>query len=135
MLDPLARAALQPAARWGAGRLAALGVSADALTLSGFVVGIGAAVAAGRGLWIVALVLWLVNRGLDGLDGAVARLAEPTDRGAFLDIAADFTVYGAFVVGPGCTPRMRRPAGRVLRQWLGLPRVLLACRAPRPRHR
>lgn len=99
MLDPLARAALQPAARWGAGRLAALGVSANGLTLSGFVVGIGSAVAAGRGLWTVALVLWLVNRGLDGLDGAVARLAEPTDRGAFLDIAADFTVYGAFVVG------------------------------------
>jgi phosphatidylglycerophosphate synthase len=99
MLDPVARAALEPAARWAGSRLAAMGVSADALTLSGFVVGIGAAVAAGRGQWTVALVLWLVNRGLDGLDGAVARAAVPTDRGAFLDIAADFTVYGAFVVG------------------------------------
>jgi len=99
MLDPVARAALEPAARWAGSRLAAMGVGADALTLSGFVVGIGAAVAAGRGQWTVALVLWLVNRGLDGLDGAVARAAVPTDRGAFLDIAADFTVYGAFVVG------------------------------------
>ncbi len=99
MLDPLARAALKPAARWGGGRLAAMGVSPDALTLSGFVIGMGAAVAAGRALWTVALVLWLVNRGLDGLDGAVARADEPTERGALLDIAADFTVYGAFVVG------------------------------------
>lgn len=99
MLDPLARAALEPATRWAGRRLAAIGVTADAVTLSGFVVGIGAAVAAGRGMWTVALVLWLINRALDGLDGAVARLVEPTERGAFLDIAADFTVYGAFVVG------------------------------------
>lgn len=99
MLDPAARAAFGPATRWVGNRLAAVGVKADALTFAGFVVGIGAAVAAGRALWLTALALWLLNRVLDGLDGAVARAVEPTDRGAFLDIAADFTVYGAFVVG------------------------------------
>jgi phosphatidylglycerophosphate synthase len=99
MLDPVARAVVGPAMRWAGKRLAAVGVTANALTLFGLAVGIAAAVAAGRGVWMMALVLWLINRGLDGLDGAVARLAEPTDQGAFLDIAADFTVYGAFVVG------------------------------------
>ena len=31
----------------------------------------------------------------DGLDGAVARLTQPTDRGAFLDIALDFLFYAS----------------------------------------
>jgi phosphatidylglycerophosphate synthase len=35
----------------------------------------------------------------DGLDGAVARLTEPTDRGAYLDIALDFVFYAAFPLG------------------------------------
>jgi phosphatidylglycerophosphate synthase len=50
-------------------------------------------------LWPLALALWLSNRLLDGLDGAVARLGSPTERGGFLDIVADFSVYGGFVVG------------------------------------
>lgn len=38
--------------------------------------------------------------GARGLDGAVARHAgRATDRGGYLDVVADFTVYGAFVVG------------------------------------
>ena len=32
---------------------------------------------------------------MDGLDGAVARLTQPTDRGAFLDIALDFLFYAS----------------------------------------
>ena len=49
--------------------------------------------------WLLALALWLVNRALDGLDGAVARLTHPTDLGGMLDFLADFVVYGGFVVG------------------------------------
>ncbi|MBB4051356.1 phosphatidylglycerophosphate synthase [Devosia subaequoris] len=44
---------------------------------------------------MLGLVLIALNRIFDGLDGAVARLAGPTDRGAFLDIALDFFFYAA----------------------------------------
>jgi phosphatidylglycerophosphate synthase len=47
----------------------------------------------------VALGLWLANRLLDGLDGAVARAGTPTDAGGFLDIVADFSVYAGIIVG------------------------------------
>ena len=41
----------------------------------------------------------LANRLLDGLDGAVARLQGPTERGAFLDIALDFVFYALIPLG------------------------------------
>ena len=40
-------------------------------------------------------MLLLLNRLLDGLDGAVARAAGSTDLGGFLDITMDFLVYSA----------------------------------------
>ena len=47
----------------------------------------------------VGLALLLASRLLDGLDGAVARLTQPTFRGGFLDITLDFIFYGAIVLG------------------------------------
>jgi phosphatidylglycerophosphate synthase len=55
--------------------------------------------AAALGLYALALVGLVLNRLADGLDGAVARLTEPTDRGAYLDIALDFVFYAAFPLG------------------------------------
>jgi phosphatidylglycerophosphate synthase len=77
------------------------GVTPDRLTLVGLGLGLGAAVAAAQGWWWVALSLWLMSRAADGVDGALARRRsrEPSPAGGFLDIAADFVVYGAFVVG------------------------------------
>ncbi|MBZ0262587.1 MAG: CDP-alcohol phosphatidyltransferase family protein [Hyphomicrobiales bacterium] len=46
-----------------------------------------------------ALVCILINRLLDGLDGSVARIIGPTDRGAFLDITLDFFFYGTIPLG------------------------------------
>jgi phosphatidylglycerophosphate synthase len=58
--------------------------------------------------WGVALALWLANRALDGLDGAIARARRPTARGAFLDIVADFSIYAGFVLGVAAAePRAR----------------------------
>ena len=99
MLDARVRAlTAAPLERVGGG-LARLGVRADTLTVVGFAVGVGACVAAAAGAWLLALALWCGNRLLDGLDGVVARRIEATDRGGFLDILADFAVYGGFVVG------------------------------------
>lgn len=99
MLDASARRLVGPplgvAGRWLHDR----GVRADALTAGGFLIGAAAAVAAAFGAWIPALVLWLFNRLVDGLDGAVARVEGPTAWGGFVDIVADFAVYGGFVVG------------------------------------
>jgi phosphatidylglycerophosphate synthase len=99
VLDTRMRALTAPPLQRAATRLAGSGISPLQLTLTGWAVGAGACVAAGLGRWHLALLLWLVNRLLDGLDGAVARVVGPTDRGGFLDLVADFSVYAGFVLG------------------------------------
>lgn len=77
-------------------RLAAQGVTADAVTLAGLALGLAAAVLLGFGAagW-VALVPLLASRVADGLDGAVARVRGKTDFGGYLDIVCDFVFYAA----------------------------------------
>ncbi|MEX0659709.1 MAG: CDP-alcohol phosphatidyltransferase family protein [Egibacteraceae bacterium] len=99
MLDRAVRRAVVPTLDRVGRRLAGTGITADALTVTGLVVGLGAAAAVATTRWWLGLGLWLANRLLDGLDGAVARAGVPSESGAFLDIVSDFTVYGAFVVG------------------------------------
>lgn len=94
-LLPLQRRLLTPPASF----LVARGLSPDQVTLAGFALGLGAALAAAFGLYWLALAGLLANRLADGLDGAMARLTVPTDRGAFLDIALDFVFYAAFPLG------------------------------------
>ena len=92
---PLQKAALQPLAE----RLSHRGVKADQISLVGFMAGVGAFVALCYGQWLAALLLILANRVLDGLDGAVARIQGPTDRGAYLDIALDMVFYALIPLG------------------------------------
>ena len=40
-----------------------------------------------------ALLFFLLNRFFDGVDGALARLQEPSDLGGFYDIISDFIIY------------------------------------------
>ncbi|MCZ2815660.1 CDP-alcohol phosphatidyltransferase family protein [Modestobacter sp. VKM Ac-2984] len=105
MLDAAARRVLdRPLART-AGVLDRSWVSPDRLTAVGLVLGLGSAAAAAVTLWWPALVLWLLSRLADGLDGPLARrrraAGAPGDAGAggFFDITADFLVYGAGVLG------------------------------------
>ena len=79
--------------------LADKGIHPLTVTAAGWLAGMGACVAVARQAWVVGLVLWLLNRLLDGLDGPVARHRGATDLGGFLDIVADFSVYAGFVVG------------------------------------
>lgn len=92
---PLQRRLLLVPAR----RLAALGVTADQITVAGFLIGVLCLPALAFGLHGLALVLIGLNRSMDGLDGAVARLTGPTDRGAFLDVALDFVFYALVPLG------------------------------------
>lgn len=97
-----------PLERIGA-NLARAGVRASWLTAAGWAAGVGACAAAATRAWPAAVVLWLVNRAFDGLDGPVARAGTgPTETGALLDIVADFSIYGGFVVAVGIAePRAR----------------------------
>jgi phosphatidylglycerophosphate synthase len=79
--------------------LAARGIRADQITLFGFGIGLVGVLALWAGLFWTALFCLALNRLADGLDGALARLTTPTDRGAFLDIALDFMFYGLFPLG------------------------------------
>ncbi|KFG70050.1 CDP-alcohol phosphatidyltransferase family protein [Microvirga sp. BSC39] len=95
MLDGWMRRRIDPPLdRLGQG-LAQAGVSADAMTLAGLGVGLVAALMIALQFDVAALVLFGLNRLLDGLDGAIARSTRRTDRGGFLDIVLDFAIYGA----------------------------------------
>lgn len=100
MFDRRLREVMTPVTARVAPHLCRLGLSADLLTGVGVVLGLGAGAAAAAAQWTWALALWLLSRAADGLDGAVARHTHGgSDRGGFLDIVADFAVYGSFVVG------------------------------------
>jgi phosphatidylglycerophosphate synthase len=75
------------------------GVSPNTISLASFVVGILAAGLAFQGWFGLALLLWLVSRVLDGLDGLIARvLHKQTDFGGYLDILCDFAVYATLPI-------------------------------------
>ena len=74
------------------------------VTAAGLVIGVSGAVAAGLQFWSLALTLWLLSRLADGLDGPLARSRAAAGNpvsgaGGFLDISADFVVYGSTVLG------------------------------------
>jgi phosphatidylglycerophosphate synthase len=99
MIDHALRARLRPGLDRVAGPLAARGFPPLALTGIGLLAGLGACVCVATNADGAALGLWLLNRLLDGLDGAVARRREASDLGGVLDFVADFVVYSGFIVG------------------------------------
>ena len=69
-------------------------VSPDQLSVIAVIPGIFAAVAVVYGFVQVGLVLWLLNRVLDGIDGLAARVhGKTSDWGGYLDLLLDFVVY------------------------------------------
>ena len=76
-----------------------LGISANQTTLFGFVLGCCALPALITEHYLIALILILLNRFCDGLDGALARIQGITDAGGFLDISLDFLFYSLIPFG------------------------------------
>ena len=99
MFDARLRRLIDPTLNRMGADSACAGVSANALTWTGFGFGLGAAAFLGISESYVALFCLLANRLFDGLDGAVARASGPTDLGGFLDITLDFIVYAAIPFG------------------------------------
>lgn len=76
------------------------GITADQLTVVGFLVGLLAVPLLAFEMWYGALVAIALNRILDGLDGALARYAnQSSSAGGFLDITLDFLFYAAIPLG------------------------------------
>jgi len=128
MFDRALTALIRRPLQAGARGLVALGVSADAVTWLGFALGLAGAVAIGLVQPLLGLALVLLSRLLDGLDGAVARLTQPTDRGAFLDITLDFLFYASIplafaVADPGANAL---PAAVLLAAFMGTASSFLA---------
>ncbi len=85
VIDPLLAIPARGLVRWG--------VSANMITVVGFVMGMSACGAIACGWTLAGLALILLNRLADGLDGMVARQRQPTDLGGFLDIVLDLVFY------------------------------------------
>ncbi|WP_114785560.1 CDP-alcohol phosphatidyltransferase family protein [Vibrio tetraodonis] len=76
-----------------------LGVTANQTTVFGFGIGVLAFPALYFNHYDLALILILLNRLCDGLDGALARRQGITDAGGFLDISLDFLFYSLIPFG------------------------------------
>jgi len=99
MLDPLLRRLVDPALGRAATWLARRGVRAAPATLFGLVVGLLAVPLLAGDHYGWALVVILLNRLIDGLDGAIARLDGSTPFGGYLDIVCDMAFYAAVPFG------------------------------------
>ena len=99
MLDKYIVPRIKPTLGTVAKRLHGRGITADQITVAGFVTGVLAIPAMAFGHAHLTLVLLVLNRLADGLDGELARLGKSTDAGGFLDITLDFIFYASFPLG------------------------------------
>ena len=90
-LRPLIDRLLNPIGR----QLVRLGFTANQVTMIGAAFGLIAAGCVAAGLLYPALWFVILNRVIDGLDGAVARASRSSDFGGYLDIVSDFIFYSA----------------------------------------
>jgi phosphatidylglycerophosphate synthase len=95
MLDSLLRPLIDRPLNAAGHLLAQRGASANAVTITGLGAGLLAAAAIALQFYALAFALIILNRIIDGLDGAVARATAPTDAGGYLDIVVDYVFYGS----------------------------------------
>lgn len=99
MLDRWTTQWVRPPLNLLANKLNQQGVTPDQITVAGFIIGMLAIPLLAFELYGLALAAILCNRIMDGVDGALARLSQPTDAGGYLDITLDFIFYSAIVMG------------------------------------
>ena len=120
MFDARIRPIIDPPLNAVAKVFAKFRVGANAITLSGFGLGMMACVAIVLQEYTAALILIVLNRVADGLDGAVARRTGSTDVGGYLDIVLDMIFYSgvpfAFAVS---RPEFALPASFLIYSFVG----------------
>lgn len=99
MLDPLLRRWIDPSLDRAGGWLARRRMSANAFSLAGLAVGLVAVPLLAVERYDAALLTILLNRLVDGLDGAIARHKGATAFGGYLDIMCDMGFYAAVPIG------------------------------------
>jgi len=111
MFDVALRRMVDPALHCLSAGIAKTGVSANILTIVGAIIGVGAGMCISEGNFAAGLMLIMLNRVMDGLDGAVARINGATEFGGFLDTLADYLFYIAIPVAFAIwTPYNQLPA-------------------------
>ena len=99
MLDPLLRRWIDPSLNHAGAWLAQRGMSANAFSVAGLAVGLTTIPLLAREHYELALLVILLNRLIDGLDGAIARRKGTTPFGGYLDIMCDMGFYAAVPLG------------------------------------
>ena len=100
MFDEIFRARFAAWAQPIVPRVARFGVSPNQITVASFALTLAAATLIGLERPIEGLLVWLITRIGDGLDGVVARETGQTSAfGGYLDITLDMAGYAAMIVG------------------------------------
>ena len=127
MLDRPVRKLIDPWLEVPAVYLANRRVPANAITFTGFVLGMTGCCAISQKHTLLALCLIAANRLADGLDGMVARRTQASDLGGFLDIVLDLIFYAgvpfAFAVSD---PTLQLPAAFLTYSFMGTSGSFLA---------
>lgn len=97
MLDSYVRPLINPPLDFVGKKLTQLGVSSNAVTMAGFLSGLTSIYLISQSHFQEAVIMLILNRFLDGVDGAVARNSKLSDFGGFLDIVCDFIIYAGVV--------------------------------------
>ena len=128
MFDRVASQLIQPVVSQLASVAVRAGISANQLTLTGFVIGMLAAFLIATGDHLLGLAGIFASRLFDALDGAVARQTAPTDAGGFLDIALDFVFYASIPLAFAVQDPARNalPAAVLLASFIGTGSSFLA---------
>ncbi len=114
MLDVQLRRLVDPALKRAAAELEKSGIGANALTIFGAAIGLASAFAISQNSFGFAFALIVINRLIDGLDGAVARINGPTEFGGYLDSLCDFLFYVSVPVAFGMANSANQMAALVL---------------------
>jgi phosphatidylglycerophosphate synthase len=99
MLDPLLRRWIDPSLTRAGAWLARRDMSANAFSVVGLAIGLAAVPLLAWGRYEMALLVILLNRLIDGLDGAIARHKGGSPFGGYLDIMCDMGFYAAVPIG------------------------------------
>ena len=135
MLDTTLRKLVNPALNPIATILVKTGISANSITIIGFLIGVVGWVALAMNLYYLALGMIVTNRIFDGLDGLIAQKTTKTEIGGYLDIVLDFLFYSGvpffFVVGK---PEVGLPASFLIFSFIGTGSSFLAYSAIAAKH-
>jgi phosphatidylglycerophosphate synthase len=136
MLDITIRKFVDPVLNPIANILVKTGISANSITIIGFLIGVVSWIALAMNQYYLALGMIAINRIFDGLDGLIAQKTSKTEIGGYLDIVLDFLFYSGvpffFAVGK---PEVGLSASFLIFSFIGTGTSFLAYSAIAAKHK